>query len=75
MCKHSLAIIIPKFCRILIGLAIRVSYGQLLPEMLPSLGMLKTEAGLIMKGNSRRPSPIQDYTNLHPKIGLKVNNY
>jgi sugar phosphate permease len=47
MGKRKLAVIIASFCTVLIGFAIRSGYGVLLPEMLPSLKISKTEAGLI----------------------------
>jgi len=47
MGNRRFAIIIVSFCTVLIGFAVRASYGVLLPEMLPSLRISKTEAGLI----------------------------
>jgi sugar phosphate permease len=47
MVKFNPAVIIASFCSVLIGFAVRASYGVLLPEMIPSLKISKTEAGMI----------------------------
>lgn len=47
MNKRGLAVIIGSFCTVFTGFAIRSSYGVLLPKMLPSLEISKTEAGVI----------------------------
>jgi MFS family permease len=47
MNKHGLAVIIGGSCTIFTGFAIRSSYGVVLPKLLPSLGISKTEAGVI----------------------------
>jgi len=60
----SLAVIIASFCTVLIGFTIRNSYGILLPEMLPSLKISKTEAGLIYG------SFFMAYTAFSPVLGL-----
>ena len=64
MGKRSLAVIIASFCTVLIGFTIRTSYGVLLPEMLPSLAISKTEAGLIYG------SFFTAYTVFSPVLGL-----
>lgn len=64
MGKRSLAVIIASFFTVLIGFAIRANYGVLLPEMLPSLGISKTEAGLIYG------SFFMAYTVFSPVLGL-----
>jgi len=45
--KRAIAIIIAGFFTVLVAFAIRYAYGLLLPHMLPSLGISKTEAGII----------------------------
>jgi fucose permease len=64
MGKRSLAVIIASFFTVLIGFAIRANYGVLLPEMLPSLGISKTEAGVIYG------SFFMAYTVFSPVLGL-----
>ena len=64
MSKRSVAVIMASFCTVLIGFAIRNSYGLLLPQMLPSLQISKTEAGLIYG------SFFMTYTVFSPLLGL-----
>ena len=64
MGNRSLAVIIASFYTVLIGFAVRNSYGILLPEMLPSLKISKAEAGLIYG------SFFMGYTVFSPVIGL-----
>ena len=64
MGKRSLAVVIASFCTVLIGFAIRNSFGLLLPKMLPSLGISKTQAGLIYG------SFFMTYTVFSPLLGL-----
>ena len=64
MGNRSLAVIIASFCTVLIGFTIRTSYGVLLPEMLPSLAISKTEAGMIYA------SFFMTYTVFSPVLGL-----
>jgi MFS family permease len=45
--KRAYAIIITCFFTVAIAYAVRYGYGMLLPEMLPSLGISKTQAGTI----------------------------
>lgn len=47
MSSRAVAIIIAGFCTVFVAFAIRYSYGLLLPQMLPSLDISKTEAGII----------------------------
>lgn len=47
MNKRAVAIIIASFLTVAIAYAIRYGYGMLLPEMLPELGISKTQAGVI----------------------------
>jgi OFA family oxalate/formate antiporter-like MFS transporter len=47
MNKRALAVLIACLCTVLTSYAIRYGYGILLPEMLTSLGISKTEAGVI----------------------------
>lgn len=64
MGNRRLAVIIASFCTVLMGFAVRNSYGILLPEMLPSLKISKTEAGLIYS------SLFLAYTVFSPVLGL-----
>lgn len=64
MGKRSLAIIIASFFTVFIGFAVRNSYGILLPAMLPSLSISKTEAGMIYS------SFFMAYTAFSPVLGL-----
>ncbi len=64
MGRRNLAVIIASFCMVLIGFGVRTGYGVLLPEMLPSLRMSKTEAGLIYG------SFFIAYTVFSPVLGL-----
>ena len=64
MSKRSVAVIMASFCTVLTGFAIRNSYGLLLPHMLPSLQISKTEAGLIYG------SFFMTYTVFSPLLGL-----
>jgi sugar phosphate permease len=64
MSDRSLLVIIASFLTVLIGLTIRNTYGILLPEMLPSLMISKTEAGLIYS------SFFVAYTIFSPLLGL-----
>jgi sugar phosphate permease len=64
MDKRRLAVIIASFCTVLIGFAVRASYGVLLPEMLPSLRISKTEAGVIYGAF------FMAYTVFSPVLGL-----
>jgi MFS family permease len=45
--KRTYAVLLACFFTVLISYAIRYSYGMLLPEMLPGLGITKTEAGAV----------------------------
>ena len=47
MSYRAVALIIAGFCTVFVAFAIRYSYGLLLPQMLPSLAISKTEAGII----------------------------
>ena len=47
MSRRAYAIIIASFFTVSIAYSIRYGYGMLLPEMLPSLGISKTQAGTI----------------------------
>jgi MFS family permease len=50
MTRRAYAIIIACFFNISIAYSLRYAYGMLLPEMLPALGITKTEAGVIYAG-------------------------
>lgn len=47
MTRRAYAVIIASFFNISIAYSLRYAYGMLLPEMLPALGISKTEAGMI----------------------------
>jgi MFS family permease len=57
------------FCTVLISYSIRYGYGVLLPEMLPSLEITKTEAGVIYA------SFFIAYTVFSPLLGLIGDRY
>jgi MFS family permease len=57
------------FCAIFTAYTIRAGYGILLPEMLPSLGISKTEAGVIFS------SYFTAYTVASPLLGLMGDRY
>jgi OFA family oxalate/formate antiporter-like MFS transporter len=67
MGRRVVAIIIAGFCTIFVAFAIRYSYGLLLPEMLSSLAISKTEAGIIYS------SYFLIYTLCSPVLGLLVD--
>ena len=64
MSKRAVAIIIAGFCTVFVAFSIRYSYGLLLPQMLSSLAISKTEAGIIFS------SYFITYTILSPFLGL-----
>ncbi len=62
--KRRWAVFIACFLTVLVSFCIRYGYGVLLPEMLPSLGITKAEAGIIYA------SFFVAYTILSPLLGL-----
>jgi len=64
MDKRALVVLVACFCTIFTSYGIRYSYGVLLPEMLPSLAISKTEAGVIYA------SYFIAYTVFSPVLGL-----
>jgi len=64
MSRRALAVLVACFCTIFVTFAIRYGYGVFLPEMLPSLAITKTEAGVIYA------SYFIVYTVLSPVLGL-----
>ena len=64
MNKRGLAFVAASFCTTFTSFAIRHTYGVLLPEMLPSLAISKTEAGVIYS------SYFIAYTVFSPVLGL-----
>jgi MFS family permease len=62
--KRRFAVIAACFCTVFISYAIRYSYGLLLPEMLPSLEITKTGAGIIYS------SYFIAYTIFSPLLGM-----
>jgi OFA family oxalate/formate antiporter-like MFS transporter len=66
---RRLAVLIACFCTIFTSYAVRYGYGILLPEMLPSLAISKTEAGVIYA------SFFIAYTILSPVLGLLGDRY
>jgi len=69
MNKRSIAVIIAGFFTVFTAFAVRYSYGMLLPEMLPSLGITKTQAGVIFA------SYFVAYTVGSPVLGLLSDRY
>jgi MFS family permease len=69
MNKRRLAVLTACFLTVLISYSIRYSYGVLLPEMLPSLAISKTEAGVIYA------SFFIAYTVFSPLLGLMGDRY
>ncbi len=69
MTGRALAVIIAAFFSVFTAFAVRYSYGMLLPEMLPSLEISKTEAGVIFS------SYFIAYTIVSPIIGLLADRY
>ncbi len=69
MNKRALAVLVACFFTVFISYAIRYGYGVLLPEMLPSLAMSKTEAGVIYS------SFFIAYTVFSPLLGLLGDRY
>jgi OFA family oxalate/formate antiporter-like MFS transporter len=69
MSKRALAVLIACFCTVFTSYAIRYGYGVLLPEMLPSLAISKTEAGVIYT------SFFVAYTVFSPLLGLMGDRY
>jgi len=69
MSHRVVGIIIAGFFTIFVAFSVRYSYGLLLPEMLVSLTISKTEAGIIYS------SYFLTYTLLSPALGLLVDRY
>jgi len=69
MNKRAIAVLVACFLTILTSYAVRYGYGILLPEMLPSLGITKTEAGVIYA------SFFIAYTISSPLLGLLGDRY
>lgn len=66
---RRLAVLVACFLTIFTSYAVRYGYGILLPEMLPSLAITKTEAGIIYA------SFFIAYTILSPVLGLLGDRY
>ena len=69
MNKRALAVMSASFTTIFVAYAIRYGYGVILPEMLPSLAISKTEAGVIFS------SYFVAYTVFSPVLGLLADRY
>jgi len=69
MSKRALAVLIACLCTVFTAYSIRYGYGVLLPEMLPSLAISKTEAGVIYA------SFFIAYTVFSPVLGLIGDRY
>ncbi len=69
MNKRALAVLVACLCTVFTSYAIRYGYGVLLPEMLPSLAISKTEAGVIYA------SFFIAYTVFSPLLGLLGDRY
>jgi OFA family oxalate/formate antiporter-like MFS transporter len=67
--NRRLAVLVACFCTIFASYAVRYGYGILLPEMLPSLDITKTEAGVIYS------SFFIAYTVSSPVLGLLGDRY
>ena len=66
---RRLAVLVACFCTIFTSYAVRYGYGILLPEMLPTLAISKTEAGVIYA------SFFIAYTIFSPVLGLLGDRY
>lgn len=69
MSRRALAVLTAGFFTIFIAYAIRYGYGVLLPSMLPTLGITKTQAGAIYAAY------FAAYTLCSPVIGLFSDRY
>jgi MFS family permease len=69
MNRRVMAVLFACFCTVLAAYSIRYSYGTLLPEMLPALGITKAQAGIIYS------SYFIAYTVLSPVLGLMADRY
>lgn len=69
MTQRALAVLTASFFTIFIAYAIRYGYGLLLPEMLPSLGITKAQAGIVYAAY------FVAYTVCSPILGLISDRY
>ena len=69
MTKRAYGVLTAGFFTVFIAYAIRFGYGLLLPEMLPGLGITKTQAGIIYA------SYFLAYTLFSPILGLVSDRY
>ena len=69
MTKRTIGVIVAGFFTLFIAFAIRYSYGLILPHMMPSLAISKTEAGVIFS------SYFITATILSPLIGILVDRF
>jgi len=69
MTKKAYGVLTAGFFTVFIAYAIRFGYGLLLPEMLPTLGITKTQAGIIYA------SYFLAYTLFSPILGLVSDRY
>ncbi len=69
MSRRAVAVIIAGFFTVFIAFAVRYAYGLLLPQMLPSLAISKTQAGIIYS------SYFIAYTIFSPILGLLADRY
>jgi len=69
MTRKAYGVLTAGFFTVFIAYAIRYGYGLLLPEMLPSLGITKTQAGIIYA------SYFLAYTLFSPVLGLLSDRY
>ena len=69
MNKRALLVFIACFCTVFVTYCIRYGYGVVLPEMLPSLAITKTQAGVIYS------SYFIVYTLCAPVLGLLGDRY
>ncbi len=69
MSKRALSVLVACFGTVFAAYAIRYSYGTLLPEMLPFLGITKAQAGVIYS------SYFIAYTLLSPVLGILADRF
>lgn len=69
MSKRAIVIIFAGFLTVFVAFAVRYAYGILLPEMLQSLSITKTEAGVVYS------SYFLAYTVCSPLLGILADRY
>ncbi|MCP4630739.1 MAG: MFS transporter [bacterium] len=69
MTRRAIGVFVAGFFTVCVAYAVRYGYGMLLPEMLPALGISKTQAGVIYS------SYFLAYTICSPVLGLLSDRY